>query len=66
MYKCLNNVSDYDFDLTLSNVHGYEIRNKSNVRKLKAKHCWGHRIVVLRASDDWNEIDMAIRCLDNF
>ena len=67
MYKCLNNMIDCDFDVTLNNtIHNYNTRNKSNVRKPKAKHRWGHWTCVSRASDDWNDIDMAVRRIDNF
>ena len=58
---------DCDFDVTLNNtIHSYNTRNKSNVRKPKAKHRWGHWTCVSHASDNWNDIGMAVRRIDNF
>ena len=58
----VNNLFSHDFEITYSqDIHKYNTRCKSNIRKSVAKHSWGHWKSINFASNDWNEQNHEIR-----
>lgn len=62
IYKCQNNCFSHRFVINSNkDYHGYNTKSKSNIRKTSASHKWGHWTAVNVASNDWNELDPALR-----
>ena len=62
LYKCINNLFSCTFNLNFNkDTHNYNTRSRNNIRKSLANRNWGLWTSINFASNDWNQLDLAIR-----
>ena len=67
VYKCLNGLIDYDFNITKnSDVHYYKTRGRDELRLPSARTNWGKQRFICSAFKDWNMLDPDIKSISNY
>ena len=62
VFKCLNNLTDFDFNLTKrTDVHSYNTRRRDDIKLPRSRTNWGKQRFASHAVADWNNLELRAR-----
>ena len=67
VYKCLNGLIDYDFNITKnSDIHNYKTRGRDELCLPSARTNWDKQKFIHSAFKDWNLLDPDIKSISSY
>ena len=67
VYKCLNGLIDYDFNITKnSDIYNYKTRGRDELRLPSARTNWGKQRFIYSPFNGWNLLDPDIKSISSY
>ena len=62
IFKCLNKLADFDFNLIRNtDVHSYNTRSSNDINIPRSRTNWGKQRFITHAAMDWNNLELKVR-----